>query len=91
MQLINAELCPEHMKQLLNVKWKTYKIKQVRDFLNYSYLLIFSDGRTVEAATFIRIKVMYMFLYYSHISTSINIIYVFREQMCDFKYSLNYF
>lgn len=34
MQLINAELCPEHMKQLLNVKWKTYKINRVRDFLN---------------------------------------------------------
>lgn len=35
MQLINAELCPEHLwkEQLLNVKWKTYKINKTRDFL----------------------------------------------------------
>ena len=30
MQLINAELCPECIKQLLYVKWKTYKINRLQ-------------------------------------------------------------
>lgn len=30
MQLINAELCPEHIKQLSYAKWKTYKINRLQ-------------------------------------------------------------